>query len=149
MLCGIIGISSFVILVYGSDQYWCSLIVCLFIKKHISLVLAGECNKQWSLPVAHLLPTVTSLCWVYYQPAAHFACSWLVLRLLCGLHSNFVYIYLCVRTYHVRNNYVTYIVAMRPYFSRLRQFRRLLCVAAMSILPQLRLWDGYREAEAM
>jgi len=57
-------------------------------------------------------------------------------------------VYLCVRTYHVRNNYVTYIVAMRPYFSRLRQFRRLLCVAAMSSLPQLRLRDGYREAEA-
>ena len=30
---------------------------------------------------------------------------------------------MCVRTYHVRNNYVTYIVAMRPCFSRLRQFR--------------------------
>jgi len=50
--------------------------------------------------------------------------------------------------YHVHNNYVTYIVAMRPYFSRLQQFRRLLCVAAMSSLPQLRLRDGYREAEA-
>jgi len=49
----------------------------------------------------------------------------------------------------VRNNYVMYIVAMRPYFSRLRQFRRLLsCVAAMSSLPQLRLRDGYQEAEA-
>jgi len=36
---------------------------------------------------------------------------------------------MCVRTYHVRNNYVTYIVAMRPSF---RQFKRLLCVAAMS-----------------
>ena len=35
--------------------------------------------------------------------------------------------------------------------SRLRQFRRLLCVAAtcaVSSLPQLRLRDGYREAEA-
>jgi len=29
----------------------------------------------------------------------------------------FVYIHLCVRTYHVRNNYVTYIVAMQSYFS--------------------------------
>ena len=37
-------------------------------------------------------------------------------RLLCGfcVCRN---IYLCVRTYHVCNNYVTYIVAMRPYFS--------------------------------
>jgi len=41
-----------------------------------------------------------------------------------------------------------YIVAMRPYFSRHWQFRRLLCVAAMSNLAQLRLRDGYREAEA-
>ena len=55
-----------------------------------------------------------------------------------------LYIYMCVRTYHVRNNYVTYIVAMRPYLSR----PWLLCVAAMSRLPQLRLRDGYREAEA-
>ena len=41
---------------------------------------------------------------------------------------------MCVRAYHVRNNYVTYIVAMRPYFSRLcdSALRRLLCVAAMS-----------------
>ena len=37
---------------------------------------------------------------------------------------------MCVCTYHVRNNYVTYIVAKRPYLSR------LLCVAAMSSLPQ-------------
>ena len=28
----------------------------------------------------------------------------------------YIYICMCVRTYHVRNNYVTYIVAMRPYF---------------------------------
>ena len=80
---------------------------------------------------------------IFYQPAARFACGQLVLRLLCDFH-----ICMCVRTYHVRNNYVTYIVAMRPYFSRLRQFRWLLCVAAMSSLPQLRLRDGYREAEA-
>jgi len=59
-------------------------------------------------------------------------------------------VYLCVRTYNVRDNYVTYIVAMRLYFSRPRQLRRLLCVAAMpmSSLPQLRLRDGYREVEA-
>jgi len=74
----------------------------------------------------------------FYQPAACFACGQLVLRLLCGFHVYiYIYIYLCIRTYHVRKNYVTYIVAMRPYFSRLRQFRRLLCVAAMSSLLQL------------
>jgi len=42
-------------------------------------------------------------------------------------------LYICrsVRLHlYMLNNYVTYIVAMRPYFSRLRQFRRLLCVAA-------------------
>jgi len=43
---------------------------------------------------------------------------------------------MCVRTYHVCNNYITYIVAMRPCFSGLRQFRRLLCVAIMSSLAQ-------------
>ena len=57
-------------------------------------------------------------------------------------------VYLCVRTYHVRDNYVTYIVAMRPYFSQPWQLRRLFYVAAMSSLPQLRLQDGYQEAEA-
>ena len=58
-------------------------------------------------------------------------------------------VYMCIHTYHVRNNYITYIVAMQPYFSRLWKFRRLLsCVAAMSSLPQLRLRDGYREAQA-
>jgi len=43
-------------------------------------------------------------------------------------------VYMCVHTYHVRNNYVTYIVAMRPCFSQLQQFRRLLCAATMSSL---------------
>jgi len=35
------------------------------------------------------------------------------------------YILICVSAHHVRNNYVTYIVAMRPCSSRLRQFRRV------------------------
>ena len=83
----------------------------------------------------------------FYQLAARFARGRLVLRLLCGFHVCW-YIYLCIHTYHVHNNYVTYIVALQPYFSRVWQFRRLLCVAAMSSLSQLRLQDGYREAEA-
>ena len=58
-----------------------------------------------------------------YQPAARKARGRLVLRLLCRFC-----VCMCVRTYHVRNNYVTYIVAMRPYSSQLRQFRQLLCV---------------------
>ena len=51
----------------------------------------------------------------YYQPAAREARGWLVLRLLCGFRVC-IYVCMCVCTYHVRNNYVTYIVAMRPYF---------------------------------
>jgi len=73
--------------------------------------------------------------------------GWLVLRLLCHFRVC-ISVYLCVRTYHERDNYVTYIVAMQPYFSRPQQLRRLLCVAAMSSLPQLRHRDGYWEAEA-
>jgi len=80
---------------------------------------------------------------LFYQQAARFTRGWLVLKLLCGFQ-----VCMCVRTYHVHNNYITYIVVMRSYVSRLRQFRRLLCIAAMSSLSQLRLQDGYREAEA-
>ena len=88
--------------------------------------------------------------WIFL-PASRAQSTWpagpkITLRFPCLLV--YIYIYLCVRTYHVRNNYITYIVAMWPYFSRLRQFRPLLCVAAMSSLPQLRLWDGCWEAEA-
>ena len=89
--------------------------------------------------------------WFFTSRAARKARGQLVLRLLCGFRvCIYIYVCMCVRTYHVRNNYVTYIVAMRPstYFSRLWQFRWLLCVAAMSSLPQLRLRDGYQEAEA-
>ena len=84
------------------------------------------------------LPGFLSL--FFFLPAK--ACGWLVLRLLC-VFSVCWYIYLCVRTYHVRNNYVTYTVAMRPCLSR-----RLLCVATMnsvatimSSLAQLRVRD--------
>ena len=56
---------------------------------------------------------------------------------------------LCVPTYHVCNNYVKYIVAMRLYFSRLRQFGQLLCVTAMSSLAPLWLRNRCWEAEAM
>jgi len=83
----------------------------------------------------------------FYQLAACFVRGQLVLRLLCHFRVC-ISVNLCVRTYHVRNNYVTYIVAMQPYFIRLQQFRRLLCEAAMSSVPQLRLRGGYREAEA-
>jgi len=60
----------------------------------------------------------------FNQPATHEARGRLVLRLLCGFCVCiyiYIYICMCVCTYHVRNNYVTYIVAMRPYFGRLRQ----------------------------
>ena len=59
-----------------------------------------------------------------------------------------LFVSLCVLSYHVCNNYVTYIFAMRPCFSWLWQFRQLLCVAAMSSLAQLWVQDGYWEAEA-
>ena len=56
----------------------------------------------------------------FYQLAAHESHSWLILRLLyvfCFCLS--VCVGLCVSTYHVRNNYITYFVGMRLYFSRL------------------------------
>ena len=59
-------------------------------------------------------------CISFYQPAAHEVHGRLVLRLLCGFRVC-IYICMCVRTYHLCNNYVTYIFAMQPYFSRLRQ----------------------------
>jgi len=58
-----------------------------------------------------------------------------------------IYLSLCVCTYHVCNNYVTYIVAMRPYLNRLRQFRRLLCAATMSSPAQLRVWDTEKQRQ--
>jgi len=67
----------------------------------------------------------------------------LVLRLLCCFR---VCIY--VRPHLSRAQIITSRTLL-PCDLRLRQFRRLLCVvAAMSSLPQLRLRDGYREAEA-
>ena len=45
----------------------------------------------------------------------------------------FLCLFVCVSTLIM---YITYIVAMRPYFSQLWQFRRLLCVATMSSLAQ-------------
>ena len=41
---------------------------------------------------------------------------------------------LYIHTYHVCNNYITYIVAIQPYFSQLQQISWLLCVATMSSL---------------
>jgi len=67
-----------------------------------------------------------------YQPATYEAHSQLVLRLLCVFNVCIYNIYyLCIPTDHVRNNYITYIVAMRPYFNQRQQFRRLLCVATI------------------
>ena len=53
----------------------------------------------------------------------HFVCAWLVIRLLYVFA--FVYLVclllvcLCVQTYHMRNNYVMYIVVMQLYFGGL------------------------------
>ena len=47
---------------------------------------------------------------LFYQPATHEAHGRLILRLLCGFRICwYIYIYMYVRTYHMRNNYVTYI----------------------------------------
>ena len=43
----------------------------------------------------------------------------------------------CAHVASCSNNYVTYSVAMRPYFSQLWQFRQLFCVATMSSLALL------------
>jgi len=66
------------------------------------------------------------------------------LRLLCGF---------CICSYICASALITCaIITSRTLLpcnltSRLWQFRWLLCVAVMSSLPQLRLRDGYREAE--
>jgi len=91
-----------------------------------------------------IITTVKKLPLSFYQPAAREAHGRLVLRLLCRFRVC-ISVNLCVRTYHVRNNYVTYIVARRPYLCNLDG---CLALAAMSSLPQLRLRGGYREAEA-
>lgn len=81
----------------------------------------------------------------FYQLAACRAHSQLVLQLLCAFRVCInSYVYLWVPTYYVHNNYITYIVAMLPYLSRLRQFRWRICVATM----KLWVWDEYWETEA-
>ena len=40
---------------------------------------------------------------------------------------------MCIPTYHVHKNYITYTVATWPLFSWLRQFRRVICVAMSSL----------------
>jgi len=52
----------------------------------------------------------------FYQPAAHKVPGQLVLRLLY-IFCICLSIGLCVPTYHMHNNYVTYIVATQVYFS--------------------------------
>ena len=85
-------------------------------------------------PYEYLLVLFTS--W----PCVKRVAGWPVVRLLCRFC---VCISVCPHLSHVQ-----LLSTLLPCFSRLRQFRRLLCIAAMSSLPQLRLRDGYREAEA-
>ena len=87
----------------------CAALKCM---RH-AVVITQECLQQFILVVSFL-------------PAGHarFAFS----------ASVSIYVSLCVRTYHMHNNYIMYIVAVRPYLSRLRQFRWLLCVATVSSL---------------
>jgi len=78
----------------------------------------------------------------FYQRATCFARGRLVLRLLCGFR-----VCMCI-TLIMCTIITSYTLLPCDLTSQLWQFRWLLCVAAMSSLPQLWLWDGYREAEA-
>jgi len=82
----------------------------------------------------------------FYQPATHKAHGWLVLRLLCSFR---ICWYICASALITCAIITSRTLLPCDLTSQHRQFRRLLCVAAMSSLPQLRLRDGYREAEAM
>ena len=60
-----------------------------------------------------------------------------IFRMLLGLVLCVFRVCLCVPTYHMSNSYITYVVAVWPYFSWLWQFRQLLCVATTSSLSQV------------
>jgi len=92
----------------------CALLLCIGMVA-IGMVIAviATCVERVSACLPYI---VWKFGFCFHQAAVHFARSRLILRLLCVFH-----VCLCVPTYHVLNNYVTYIVAMRPYFSPLQQ----------------------------
>ena len=110
--------------------FWQLLLILLICKLLVTMVIESP-----------LLP--------FYRPATCFVLGWQVQWLLCLFCVWLLVCWsvdLCVPTYHMHNNYVTYIVAMQLYFSQLRQ---LLSVATMCSPALLWVWDGYQEAEAM
>ena len=70
--------------------------------------------------------------WSFYQPATCKACGRLVLRLLYSF-CVCLYLGLCVPTYHLHNNYITYIAAIWLDFIWLWQSRLLLCVSTCTM----------------
>jgi len=62
--------------------------------------------------------TLVTLMTSVFTSGSAFA-AWLAGPKIIIIQCFHVYIYIswCIPTYHVRNNYITYIVAMRPYFS--------------------------------
>ena len=85
----------------------------------------------------------------FYQPAVREARGRLVLRLLRVFRVCW-YIYICASALITcaiimsRSLHCCHVTLL----SRLRQFRRPLCAATTNSLAQLRVRDGYREAEA-
>ena len=65
----------------------------------------------------------------YFLPAGCALCT-PPTGLLCFPHLLVCWSVLCILTYHVGNNYVMFIVAMRPYFSQLRQFSWLAALCS-------------------
>jgi len=93
---------------------------------------AGSAHTVWSVFVIRSSNN-------FYQPAGPKITSRFP-RLLV-----YIYIYLCVRTYHV---ITCAIITSRILLPCDLDLRRLLPVATMSSLVQLRVRDGYPEAEA-
>ena len=110
-------------------------------------VVSGPIRLKY-LSVSSVCCFIKKVHWLhFYQPATREACGQLVLRLLCVFH---VCICLCVSAL-----ITCAIITSRKllpcdltWASWLRQFRRLLCVATVSSLVQLRVREGNCEAEA-
>ena len=88
--------------------------------------------------------------WVYFQPGECEERGWLVLRLLYVFQvCLFVgwFVTLCILTYHVRNNYITHIVALQLCFSWLWTAGLSTGVATVSSLAQLQVWDPEKQRQ--
>ena len=95
--------------------------VSLIIVLQHSLLHSDHYNETLTQAVASVTIMVAMLltaCWQssFYQLAACEAHGWLVLRLLStSVYLSLYYVLIvCPHTYHMHNNYVTYIVTMQP-----------------------------------